>query len=160
MITIKSSISVHNGGTKFYQVYAIYGGGGASMPAIALHHYGKYNPGADITPGSHGTSELFLNIGSQEAIKNIKGKIADKKKRGYHSWTETVNGFTNETKLIETIKGIFNGKAGEILRHLEGTIQEDSDMGAPIEQAAEQPQPPAPPPSDEPIERGELWAQW
>jgi len=156
MITIKSSISVHEGGTKFYQVYAIYGEAGRASPAIALHHYGKYNPGADMTPGSHGTSELFLTVSKQEASKNFSSKVADKKKRGYVVWTDKVTEFTNETKLKETIKGIFNGKAGEILRHLESTIQEDSDMGAPEEPIA----PPAPPPTDEPIERGELWAQW
>ena len=157
MITVESSISVHEEGTKFYQVFRIFGKSGNS---VAVTHWGSYHKGADITPANHGTHKIeWLNT-PREATAKYNSMLSSKTKRGYKDWEGEAKNCTNEDVLKEALKGIFGREAVAILAHMKAVIMDDDDMGEVPEPAAPFVAPLSEPTTNERIERGELWAQW
>lgn len=151
---IDSWFARHEGGTKFYRVFAIYDDGGN---AACVTHWGALADADedDLIPSKHGQTKIELCH-----ARNILGLANDarraKMKRGYTFDSPEKFEYSTKNALFSEVKRLMKDKdAATIILHLENMIEDGIDVTD--ETVEEKPKKAASKP--EPV-RGTEWGSW
>ncbi len=99
MFTIKQVFGLHEGGTKFYQVYGITHE--RSGRSITVTHWGAEHPGASYVPRDYGQSKMVEGTRS-----DFSAALNAKRKRGYEFVAQKEEGIHSLSHLDERLQEV------------------------------------------------------
>lgn len=128
MFRFEASYAVHEGGTKYYQVFNIYND--ISGEGVVVTHWGSYTRGASRQPRLH-SKALKIDVYRRYASSsNASTRIRDKTKRGYSDWDKVTENFsTIESANLHLNQWFKAGDASLIMSHMVGHTDEDGIQG-------------------------------
>lgn len=113
--------SVHDGGTKYYQVIGIRASSGHG---IVVTHYGRHAPGFPHEPKNHGQCKIE-RLPSCVASTAISRRRA-KEKRGYSAWSEKIDRSIAADELLTKVREWFSADDERIImQYMTGTAVMD-----------------------------------
>lgn len=99
MFIFEADYAVHEGGTKYYQVFNIIDD--ISGDGVVVTHWGSYTRGAPRVPKLHGKG-LKVDVYKRHASTSNSARIIrEKTRRGYENWDKSKSSFVgfDDTKL-------------------------------------------------------------
>jgi hypothetical protein len=119
MFRFEASYAIHDGRTKYYQVFNIVNE--TSGEGVAVTHWGSYNPGASRQPRLH-SKGLKIDVYHRHAsASNASSRIRDKTKRGYENWDRVTNTFASIEEMDLYLNQWFkHADATLIMAHMTG----------------------------------------
>jgi hypothetical protein len=149
---IRAHIAVHEGETKFYQLYEIDGPGGS----VCVRHWGRYHPGAELLPYAHGSVSISTSASRRYGHRECTTMMKTKMKRGYNEFRINVHaGNVDEDQVRAILNAHF--KRPDFLSIMMAIQAKGTRAEAvlPSEKSAEKPKV-----VEEDVDRGPAWGTW
>lgn len=128
MFRFEASYAIHDGGTKYYQVFNIYND--VSGEGVVVTHWGSYTRGASRQPRLH-SKALKIDVykrhaSSSNASRIIRDKSKFRNGGRYEDWDKVTENFsTIESANLHLNQWFKAGDANLIMSHMIGHTDDD-----------------------------------
>lgn len=128
MFKFEASYALHEGGTKYYQVFNIYNE--ISGDGVVVTHWGSYKNGAPREPRFH-SKGVKIDVYRRKASISVSARVVrEKTRRGYEHWDNLHETLSNFGEVDFHLREWFGtGDANLIIAHLSGHVDDTALSG-------------------------------